>query len=121
MGVVDEADHGGAHRGDGGCEGQVTEHPPQGGCPCRNGVAISGEVEVCPPGAEPNHDGGQPDAEGELPEPVDERFFIENVLCRVRFTRRGHDRSLRSGSSLNSGEKLFFGRGKTFTFPGHPS
>jgi hypothetical protein len=28
-------------------------------------------------------------------------FFIENVLCRVLFTRRGHDRSLRSGFGLS--------------------
>ena len=28
-------------------------------------------------------------------------FFIENLLCRVLFTRRGHDRSLRSGFGLS--------------------
>jgi len=65
MGVVDEADHGGAHAGDGGGERQVAEHPLQGRRPSRPGVAVSGEVEVRPPGAEADHDGDQADAEGE--------------------------------------------------------
>jgi hypothetical protein len=66
--MVDEADHRGAHCGDGGGERQVAEQPLQAARRFRSGMAVPGEVEVGPPGAEADHDGGQPDGEGE---PVD--------------------------------------------------
>jgi hypothetical protein len=65
VGVVDKADHRGAHRGDGGGERQVAEYPLHAGSTFRSGAAPSGEVEVCPPGAEADHHGDQPDGEGE--------------------------------------------------------
>ena len=65
VGVVDEADHRRAHRGDGCGERQVAEDPLQGSGLFLSGVAVPGEVEVGPPGTEADHDGDQPDREGE--------------------------------------------------------
>jgi hypothetical protein len=65
MGVVDEADHGGTHGGHGGGKREMAEHPLQAGGPCRSGVAVSGKIEVCPPGPEAHHYCDQADAEGE--------------------------------------------------------
>jgi hypothetical protein len=60
VGVVDEADHRGSHGSDGGSEGQVAEHPLGSGRLGGPGVALSGEVEVCPPGTEADHDAASP-------------------------------------------------------------
>ena len=65
VGVVDEADHRGAHRGHRGGERQVAEYPLHAGRPVRPGEPLPGEVEVRPPGAEADHDGDQPDGQGE--------------------------------------------------------
>src|SRR5260370_1347267 len=64
MGVDDKADHGSTHRGNSGRKRQMTEHPLQARRRFWSGMAVPGEVEICPPGTEADHDGDQPDAEG---------------------------------------------------------
>jgi hypothetical protein len=63
MGVVDEADHRGAHRGDGRRERQVAEDPLQvfAGV-CRG--AVPAKSKYVHSGAEADHDGDQPNGEG---------------------------------------------------------
>ena len=60
MGMLHQADHRGAHRGDGGRERQMAEHPLHAGHRFRPGAAMSGEVEIGPPGAKADHNGDQP-------------------------------------------------------------
>jgi hypothetical protein len=80
VGVIDQADHGGAHRGDGGGQRQVTEYPAQAGGSLGSWVVAAGEVEVRPPGAEADHDRDQSDGEGR---PGDEQLARAAVLRTV--------------------------------------
>lgn len=65
VGVLDEADHRGAHGGHRGRDRQVDHHPSQGARARGPRQPVSGEVEVGPPRAEPDDDGDESDGEGE--------------------------------------------------------
>ena len=53
--------------------------------------------------------------------PVTECAIVDSELLSHGAIGRDVSITIFTASSLNSGEKLFFGRGKIFTFPDRPS